>query len=186
MLLSAALRFSWRQAAIRDIVGDSSRPAIHLAPASHSPPRSSSGDGFVQSQACDGQPGMVDCWHNLCGVRDRRALLKNRWSTRREPELLGFGACMPTTSSGIQNPGPRPPHYTAGSQKRLHGTGGGFFSALHLTPSGWASESVRRPTSFPLVTCGLTGTASHGRMFRCRCTARPAPNLSISRRGITP
>src|SRR5262249_29593776 len=28
---------------------------------------------------------------------------------------------------GIQNPGMRHPHYTAGSQKRLHGTGGGFF-----------------------------------------------------------
>src|ERR1700732_3423252 len=28
--------------------------------------------------------------------------------------------------SGIQNPGVRHPYYTAGSQKRLHGTGGGF------------------------------------------------------------
>lgn len=37
------------------------------------------------------------------------------------------GACKPTRVSGIQNPTLRHPLFIAGSQKRRHGTGGGFF-----------------------------------------------------------
>ncbi|HTU94122.1 MAG TPA: hypothetical protein VMF69_28850, partial [Gemmataceae bacterium] len=37
------------------------------------------------------------------------------------------GACKPILGSGIQNPALRRPLVIAGSQKRRHGTGGGFF-----------------------------------------------------------
>src|SRR5262245_59339657 len=41
---------------------------------------------------------------------------------------IAAGACKPTEASGIQNPVLRHPMYIAGSQKRRHGTGGGFFT----------------------------------------------------------
>src|SRR5262249_34213950 len=56
-------------------------------------------------------------------------LLTNRWSTRREPI-----ACLALASppcSGIQTADLRRPPYNAGSQKRQHGTGGGFFLRPH-------------------------------------------------------
>src|SRR5207248_489409 len=52
-------------------------------------------------------------------------LLTNRWSTRGEP--IASPALASPPCSGIQTADLRRPLYNAGSQKRQHGTGGGFF-----------------------------------------------------------
>jgi hypothetical protein len=63
---------------------------------------------------------------NLCSVREPAILLTNRWSTRWEP-IMRPALASPPKDSGIQKPALRRPLVIAGSQKRRHGTGGGFF-----------------------------------------------------------
>lgn len=45
--------------------------------------------------------------------------------------------------SGIRNPSMRLPYYTAGSQKRLHGTGGGFLRAVRQFRSSRGKSLAR-------------------------------------------
>src|SRR5262249_25054163 len=49
--------------------------------------------------------------------------------------------------SGIQHPGMRHPHYTAGSQKRLNGTGGGFSLRWLAGPAAPAAGPFPYPFS---------------------------------------